>query len=134
VYTGFVRASDENNGNRNSCRRNKADQSPASDTNFPLPFSAELILVGEELGVTRRTMRDVFPYLVGLQLRSGGDAPHHIIAGTAAAFRVWIVPEYGLLNGTTDLLELLLRRFFTHWISMRKFNAGKNKVPTVATV
>ena len=104
----------ENDWNCDRRSRGKADHSPASDTNFTLPLLPELILVGDKLGIARRTMGDVLPYLVGLQLCSGGNAPHHFIAGAAAAFRVWIVPEYGLLNGTTDLLKLLFRRFFTH--------------------
>ena len=44
-----------------------------------LPLMPELILVSEKLGITRRTVGDVLPYLVGLQLCSGGNssAPLH---------------------------------------------------------
>src|SRR3954452_1614807 len=106
-----MRTGNENDRNSDCSCSSEADHCPAPDTNFMLPFAAELFLVGEELGVTRRTMCDVLPYVVGLQLCSGCNAPHDFIAGTAATFRVWVVPEYGLLNGTTDLLELLFRRF-----------------------
>jgi hypothetical protein len=111
VSSRVVASGYENDWNcdRRSC--GKADYRPASDTNVMLPPMPELILVSEKLGITRRTVGDVLPYLVGLQLSSGGNSAHHFIAGTAAAFRVRIVPEYGLLNRTTDLVKLLFRRF-----------------------
>ena len=89
----------------------QANHRPAAETNFTLPLMTKLFLVSEKFGIARRAMGDVLPSSSGCSSVRAATLRTTSSTGAAAAFRVRIVPEYRLLNGTTDLLKLLLPAF-----------------------